>query len=353
MTIKNIKIQNWRNQNKENFDFSDITVFIGENAVGKTNILESIYFLACGKSFRTKDEFLIQWKKDFARLEGEIEKEGDKEKIVTVLEKRNRIIKTVMIKGQKKPSSHLLGHLYAVLFTPEEIDLISTLPEARRRYLNLTISQSDNSYAFSLRNYKKTLEHRNALLKRIFEGGARKEELEVWDGKLAEYGAEIIKKRDEFIEKINKTISENYYRLSGRKQDLQIFYKPSVRGEWAGLVLKLAENRERDVLSRVTNIGPHRDDFEFQIDYQDVNNFASRGEFRSIVLALKLSEVEYFTQVTGEKPVLLLDDVFSELDLNRRDYLSQIFKEQQTVVTTTDLDHISENIIKEAKVINL
>lgn len=352
MKINSIKLQNWRNQKKFNFEFTDINIFIGKNASGKTNILEAVYYLATGKSFRTKDEYLINWESDFLRLVGEIEKEKVEE-LVVVIEKSPKLKKTVKIKGQKKPSSHLLGNLNCVLFTPEEIDLISNLPEARRRYLNMIISQISRDYVYNLIHFKRTLEQRNSLLKRIFEQKSKPNELEIWDGKLAEYGSEIIKARQDFIGNINKDLSENYQMLSGVKETLQLEYKPSVKDDWAGMIAKLVTNREKDIRARVTTVGPHRDDFSFKLNNKDLNEFASRGEFRTAVLALKLSEIRFFTEKSATSPVLLLDDVFSELDVSRRDLLSQIFKNQQTIVTTTDLDHVSKNIISDAKTVEL
>jgi DNA replication and repair protein RecF len=355
MRITKLKLENWRNHDSFEFEFNGITILVGKNATGKTNFLEAIYYLACGKSFRAKDENLIGWDKNFVRVLGNVEKSETEEDLLVVLERHNRITKTVKIKGQKKASSHLLGHLNCVLFTPEEIDLIYTLPEARRRYLNLVISQTNRSYAYNLIHYKRAMEQRNSLLRRINDGLARKEELEVWDGKLAEYGAEIIDEREKFINKINETINQHYGELSGMNQKLEISYLPSVeKGTgWAGFLTKLTNNRERDIAAKITTSGPHRDDFEFLLNDKNVNEFASRGEFRTAILALKLAEIDYLTEKSGEKPVLLLDDVFSELDESRRDYLSQIFKDQQTVVTTTDLDHVSKNILEMAKVVEL
>lgn len=355
MKINTLKLDNWRNHQRFSFDFNGITILVGPNASGKTNFLEAIYYLACGRSFRAKDENLIGWEADFARIAGNIEREQKSEELLVVLERHERITKTVKIKDQKVASSKLLGQLNCVLFTPEEIELISTLPEARRRYLNMIISQSDIKYAYNLIHFRKTLEHRNALLKKIFLGLARAEELEVWDGKLAEYASLVMAGRGEYIERVNIYLTKHYRALSGKEQKLELVYKPSVSPTegWAGMLTRLAQRRQDDISARVTTIGPHRDDIAFLLDSRNVTEFASRGEFRTVILALKLAEVDFLTEKTGEKPVLLLDDVFSELDESRRDLLSQIFTNQQTVVTTTDLDHVSPNILKSAKVVEL
>ena len=355
MQIKNLKLQNWRNHGKLNFEFTGITVLVGSNAVGKTNFLEAIYYLSTGKSFRAKDENLIGWNEVFTRIEADIENQQGKDNLLLVLENQSKIKKTVKIKEQKVASSKLLGHLRSVIFTPEEIELISNLPEARRRYLNMIISQSDRTYAYSLVHFRRTLEQRNSLLKRIFNNEAKEAELEIWDGRFAEYSEQMIKARANYVVEINKNLEKHYQRLSGTKQKLQLKYLLSVNPSdgWAGIVTKLAESRSKDVLARVTTIGPHRDDFSFIMDGRNLLSFASRGELRTVVLALKLAEVDFLEQVTGERPILLLDDVFSELDKDRRDFLSQIFTDQQTVITTTDIDHISKNILDQANVIEL
>jgi DNA replication and repair protein RecF len=355
MKIATLQLTNWRNHSKYSFEFGDVTIFVGANASGKTNFLEAIYYLACGRSFRTKDDNLVAWEADFTRVLGSIEKGSKFEELLVVLEKHERLVKTVKIKEQKVASGKLLGHLNCVLFSPEDIELIYTLPEARRRYLNLILSQSNIHYAHNLIHFKRTLEHRNALLKKIFLGTAKESELEIWDGKLAEYAATIVEKRAEYINSINKYLSSHYEKLSGKTQELEIIYKPSVPPTegWAGILMRLTESRSRDILARVTGIGPHRDDIGFQLDGRNVIEFASRGEFRTVILALKLAEVDFLTEITGETPVLLLDDVFSELDESRRDLLSQIFTKQQTIVTTTDLDHVSENVLKVANVVSL
>lgn len=355
MQIKTLQLINWRNHKKYSFDFNGVTILVGANASGKTNFLEAIYYLACGRSFRGKDEHLIAWDSDFTRVLGVTEKENQDEELLVVIERHDRLTKTVKIKEQKVSSGKLLGHLNCVLFTPEEIELISTLPEARRRYLNLIISQADIKYAHNLIHFRKTLEHRNALLKRIFLGNSPESELEVWDGKLAEYASYLINSREEYIKNVNKYLSNHYQNLSGKKQKLELIYKPSVPSTegWAGMLTRLTQSRPTDISARVTTIGPHRDDITFSLDGRNVTEFASRGEFRTVILALKLSEVDFLIEKTGEKPVLLLDDVFSELDESRRDLLSQIFTNQQTIVTTTDLDHVSPNILEIANVVEL
>jgi DNA replication and repair protein RecF len=354
--IKALKLQNWRSHKDFEFEFNVITVLVGPTAIGKTNFLEAVYYLSTGKSFRAKDENLIGWDEQFTRLDGEIVNSEGAKGIAVILESINsRAKKTVKIKDQKVASAKLLGELSSVIFTPEEIELISNLPEARRRYLNLVISQSDRKYAINLLHFKKALEQRNALLRRIKEGQARASELEVWDGKLAEYAEYLIIARDSFITEINKTVSGHYRKLSGDKEELQLEYLPSInpRGGWSGIVLSLTQNRENDIFARVTTKGPHRDDFAFKIDGRNVLTFASRGELRTIILALKMAELDFIEKVRGERPVLLLDDVYSELDAARRDLLSQLLSQQQTIITTTDLDHVSKKVLEKARVIKL
>ena len=353
MKIKHLHLENWRNHAIYDFTFNGTTILVGSNASGKTNFLEAIYYLACGRSFRSKDNHLIKWDVGFTRVVGNIDSKNRDNELTVVLEDNDRIVKTVKIKGQKKPTSHLLGELNCVLFTPEEIELISTLPEARRRYLNLIISQLDRHYAYNLTHYKKSMEHRNSLLRRINQGLARENELEVWDGKIAEFGTFIMEKRSDYIKEINRVINKHYCSLAGKCENLKVLYKPSTEIDWASFVNKLLDNRNKDIICGVTTIGPHRDDFEFILNGRNVVEFASRGEFRTVVLAMKLAELDYFEKNTGERPVLLLDDVFSELDLSRRDLLSQILENQQSVVTTTDLDHVSKEVLDKAMVVKI
>ena len=354
MEIKKIKIENWRNYSVLELNFNKITVLFGKNTSGKTNILEAINFLTNSRSFRTKEENTIKWKNNYSRVFGVIKKDDKIDEILIVLEKQERILKTVKINEQKTASSKLLKTFNCILFTPEEIELIYTMPEARRRSINLIISQLDIYYAHNLIYFNKALKQRNNLLKRVSENLAKREELDVWDNKLSGYAVFIINWRNKYIENINTKINNYYKLLSGDNHLLKIKYIPSINtNNLAGVLNILKENRNRDILTRVTTNGPHRDDFEFILDGRNVTTFASRGEFRTIILALKLSEVDYFFEHTGEKPILLLDDVFSELDIKRRDLLSQLFLNQQTIITTTDMEHISQNILDKADIINI
>ena len=355
MLISSLKLQNWRSHKNLDFKFNDITVLSGPNAIGKTNLLEAVYYISTGRSFRAKDGNLIGWGESFSRIEAELGI-GQTREVAVILENVDkRIRKTIKVNDQKIASSKLLGELNSVIFTPEEIELIASLPEARRRYLNLTISQTDRKYAYNLLHYKKVLEQRNSLLKRIRDGLAKEEELEVWDGKFAEYAEYLVLARAEYIKKINKTLGAHYHELSGEIAGLKLVYYPSIdpSGGWSGIVLSLAESRQDDVFSKVTTKGPHRDDFAFQIDGKNVLTFASRGELRTVILALKLAELDFMEARIGHRPLLLLDDVYSELDENRRNLLSQILAKQQTIITTTDLDHISKNVLAEAKIVEL
>ncbi len=352
MKIEKIKIENWRNYKSLELEFKEITILLGNNTSGKTNILEAISFLTNSKSFRTKEENIIKWGSTYLRVVGNIRKQNRVDDIVVVFENLEGIRKTVKINEQKIPSSKLLKTFNCILFTPEEIELIYNVPEARRRYLNVIISQLDIDYAYNLIYFNRTLKQRNKLLKRISEGLERKEDLDVWDEKFAEYSIKIINWRRKYIENINNKINIYHKMLSENNKLLELNYLPKINAASQKEIIDVLKRvRNIDIAAKITTNGPHRDDFEFLIDKKNITTFASRGEFRTVVLALKLAEVEYFFDHTGETPVLLLDDVFSELDDKRRNLLSQLFINQQTIITTTDIEHISKNIIEKADII--
>jgi len=369
MKIKSIKLQNFRSYKNLETSFGDKNIIIGANTQGKTNLLEAIYLNALGKSFRSKEQDMVRWEEDFFRIESMVE-DGRPQKIEYIYEKNigKGGRKTVKINGVKKPSSHLLKSFSCVFFTPDEIDMFFSFPSARRRYQNILLSKTEKEYARELVKYSRTLEQRNAQLKIVARGSADEKNLELWDGRLAEHGAEIINKRKKLVEKVNKTLSSNYTKVSGENKKMTIRYEPSInlplvipakagnhksltKDEiWAEFLAKLLESRRKDILSGSTNVGPHRDDLKVYLDDKNITTFGSRGEHRSAIIALKLSEIDIIKAVTGEKPVLLMDDIFSELDEKRRGNLVEAFEGQQTIVTTTDLDHINKSLRKGAMI---
>jgi len=359
MKIKSLKLTNFRSYDKAEIIFGQNNVIVGPNAQGKTNLLEALYMASVGKSFRAKEVDIVKKGEDFFRAE--IEAENSRPlKVEYIYEKTvGKGRKTVKINGVKKPAMALLDGLKCVFFTPDEIDMFFAFPSVRRRHINIVLSQIDREYARQLVRYRRTLEQRNALLKGIAEGRKQESELELWDGELAECGAKIMDKRRDMVKALDKTLDKNYQDISETDGVLTLQYEPSVGSSeekgsaWESYVSTLVASRSRDIVSRVTTKGPHRDDFTFSLDGSPALPFASRGEMRSFIIALKFSERDVLKEKTGEQPVMLLDDVFSELDENRRKHLVESFSGQQTITTTTDLDHIDKLLRKEADIFTI
>ncbi len=356
MRVKKIKLQNFRSYKTLEVDFGEKNIIVGENTQGKTNLLEAIYMTSVGKSFRSKEPDMVFWGEDHFRIECGVEN-SHQQKIEYIYEKNVGLKgrKTVKVNGVKKPASALLGGFVSVFFTPDEIDMYFSFPAHRRRHLNVLLSKSDKEYSRELVKYSRVLEQRNAQLKNIAKGIAKESELEIWDGRLAEHGAEIIEKRMSLISKINKKLNSNYRKVAKDEKELVTTYVPSVSTDkktkdevWADFLEKLLASRKRDIVTGATNVGPHRDDVVMNLGGRDITTFGSRGEHRSAIVALKLTEVGILKSIIGESPVLLMDDVFSELDEKRRENLVKSFEGQQTIVTTTDLDHIDKDLRNDA-----
>lgn len=360
MKISSLKLTNFRNWSDDEFDFCDVTIFIGPNGQGKTNIVESLYLASTGRSWRTgHDAEMTAWGEDYSRVTVKFEKESADVKLElfwqknqsSMSSKNDKTIKQLKVNDVKHRLIDLLGVVPAVLFSPESIDLLNGAPALRRRFLDMLLSQTDRRYALNLLEYGKVLRERNKLLAHIKNRRSKPDELDFWDGKLVQLGSAIIEKRQEVIKYFNKTLSADYEKISGKEQKLSLRYKASV--ETDRFADMLASAREREVEQATTAYGPHRDDFLFILDSREVATFASRGEFRSVILALKMAELEYLTSKVGEKPILLLDDIFSELDHDRRMHLAKIVSGQQTIITTTDLDHIEPKLQKKAKIVEI
>lgn len=350
MRIKNLKLTNFRNWAEASFSFSDRVVIWGDNAQGKTNILEAIYFVATTKSFRGRDQEAIESEKEFAKIEATLE--SDKEtKIEAVFQKADRKVeKEFKINDKKRPPIDFIGEFATVIFSPDDLLLVSGPPEAKRRYLSFTIGQVDREYLYELLNYKRVLRQRNELLKRA--GMAKiEQEINVWDENLAEYGQKIIEKRRSLELFINERLSDYYNLISGEDKVLKFLYEPAMLSD--SLLDSLAASRERDLFDKYTNVGPHRDSWKLLINGKEMNNFSSRGEYRTAILALKLVERDFFTERKNDAPIILLDDVFSELDEKRRKLLVDAFSGSQLIVTTTDLDHLDESYRAETQMIKI
>ncbi|MCL5407191.1 MAG: DNA replication/repair protein RecF [Patescibacteria group bacterium] len=354
--LKHLSLENFRNYEKYNLDFSKTTILIGPNGIGKTNIIEAIYLLSTSRSWRVKkDNEAVLWQKDFARIS--VKMLNDKEKNMEMVLQRLPSpeypqIKIIKINGVRKKLVDLLGKMPTVLFSPEEMQLISGSPLLRRRFIDILICQTDKKYTVALLDLAKIIRGRNKLLYYIKIGKSKIEELDFWNEKLVVLGSFIIKKRQKVIADLNLKLTETYQTIAGEKETLQVKYKPTVEPDKFAemIVAQLA----REIESTATLFGPHRDDLVFLLENKDVATFGSRGEFRSVILAIKVAELSYLKKANPEvPPILLLDDIFSELDLNRRLHLAKIIAGQQTIITTTDFDHIEKGLRDKAKIVEL
>jgi len=339
MRISFIKIKGFRNLKPLELKLDKekpVFAFFGANGHGKTNLLEAIYLCALSKSFRTRTNLdLINFDEDFCSIECSVDREAPK--ILEVIVTREPAQKILKVNDVKKSASDFIGLLKAVFFSPDDLSEMAFAPRLRRRYLDVLLSQLDHEYLDNLMKYQETIRNRNALLKKIREGEAKKEELDFWDNQIVEFGLSITQRRADLIVQLQTLLNDLYKSISQTEDDLGINYQSNI-GEIKDsqdLLMKLTENIDRDIATGITQLGPHRDDLQFMINGHDMVYFASRGEWRSLVLALKFAEIQLIEEKTGEKPVLLLDDVFSELDEVRQKYLFEAIKNTQTFITTT------------------
>lgn len=350
MKISSLALTNFRNWPEANFEFSDRVLIYGPNAQGKTNILEALYILATTRSFRGKDAEVIALNADYLRIAGIIEKEKPVEVTVTFKKAGEKTEKEFKIRDKKRPTIDFIGNFSAIIFSPDDLSLISGAPELKRRYMSFTIGQSDREYLYNLLNYKKILKQRNELLKKADLGTIR-DEIDIWDKTLAENGQKVIEARQKLAGFINERLSGYYKELSGEEKVLRFVYEPGMKKET--LEESLKETRDRDIWEKNTTQGPHRDSLSIIINGERAEKVASRGEYRTIILALKLCERDWLSARGGEAPVVLLDDVFSELDETRRKHLVRAFAGSQIIITTTDLDHLDPELQVGTQLINI
>lgn len=353
--LKHLVLTNFRNYSKYSIDFSKTTIFVGANGIGKTNIIEAIYLISTGRSWRTNhDNEVVKWAAEVASIVAEMSN-AKEESLAMLIQKipnpKYPLTKIVKINGVRKKLTEILGKLPTVLFSPEEIHLIDGAPMLRRRFLDILLCQIDKKYTLALLDLAKIIRGRNKLLYFLKIGRSKIEELTFWDEKLVTLGSFIIKKRQKTVAKINEGLTKKYQEISGTGETLELKYNPTVVPE--KFAETLVAHRQREIDYTATLFGPHRDDLVFLLESKDITTFGSRGEYRSAVLALKMAELEYLTGEKEETPLLMLDDIFSELDKNRRLHLAKIVGGQQTIITTTDLDHIEKNLREKAKIIEL
>lgn len=341
MYIKNIKIKDFRNYDELELEFNNKVNFIlGQNAQGKTNLLESLYIISIGKSFRTgRDSEMIGFDKDFARIYAEISRDGIDGSVEIIIDRSGK--KFVKLDGVKiRKASELLKNVYIVIFSPEDLKIVKDEPEKRRKFIDRELCQIKPAYYDSLSNYKKVLLQRNTYLKEnIIEPSI----LDIWDMQLSRYGAQVMYRRNEFIEKLNDISSEIHGNITGGRENLKLKYSPNVEyiedayEQENYLYELLKKSFDNDLKQRTTTKGPHKDDLEFYIDGINARSFGSQGQQRTCALSLKLAEISIIEEETGEKPILLLDDVMSELDSVRQKFLVKSLEDIQLFITTTEM----------------
>lgn len=359
MLVRGISLGNYRNYKDLELTFNpNINILVGPNAQGKTNILEAIFYAATGKSHRTNlDQELINWGEKFFRITVFAERALGSVKIEISTRLDGKKVLKVNNHIQRK-LSELIGTINVVLFSPEDMMMVKGGPSVRRKFLDIEISQTSPFYCHNLVNYNKVLTQRNNLLKAIREKRESSELLEVWDMQLVEFGCHITRKREEVIKKIYPIAAGIHETITGGTEELKVAYVPSVReNPDSGISLensflsRLQENRNNEITKGVTLLGPHRDDIEIKVGDTNIRAFGSQGQQRTCALSMKLAEVEFMKQETGEYPVLLLDDVMSELDAGRRKYLMEVVSGKvQTFVTTTGVEEVFAPIKSKSRI---
>ena len=349
MIIQSIELNNFRNYEKLSLFLDPGTnIFYGDNAQGKTNILEAAYLSGTTKSHKgSKDKELIRFGEKESHIRTIVQK-NEKEYQIDMHLRQNRSKGIAVNKIPIKKASELFGILNIVFFSPEDLNLIKNGPAERRRFLDSELCQLDKIYLSDLTTYNKILNQRNKLLKDMVYRPDLKDTLPVWDMQLVETGRKIIRRRKQFVDELNEIVHDIHYRISGEKEDLLLQYEPSIEDIF--FEDELSRVKERDIRQCMTSVGPHRDDLLFSIGEVDIRKFGSQGQQRTSALSLKLSEIELVKRSIHDTPVLLLDDVLSELDSNRQNYLLNSIHDTQTLITCTGLDEFVKNRFQITKI---
>lgn len=352
MILKSIELKNFRNYEDLDLKFdSGTNILFGDNAQGKTNILEAAYVSGTTKSHKgSRDKDMIRFGEDESHIRTIVEKQG-KEYQLDIHLKKNRSKGIAINKVPIKKASELFGILNMVFFSPEDLNIIKNGPSERRRFLDAEICQLDKIYLSDLTRYNKILMQRNRLLKDMQHQPQLMETLPVWDMQLVEYGKRLIRRRRQFVEELSEIVTGIHRNISGKREELVLRYEPNIDAEF--LEDELNRVREKDRKYAQTSVGPHRDDISFFIRGVDIRKFGSQGQQRTSALSLKLSEIELVRQTIHDTPVLLLDDVLSELDSNRQNYLLNSIHDIQTMLTCTGLDEFVRNRFQIDKVFHV
>ena len=337
MVIRSLELLNYRNYEKVRIEPDEgINILFGDNAQGKTNLLEAIFLAATTKSHRgSKDREMIRLGEEEAHIRIFMEQNEITHRLDLHL-KQNKAKGAAIDGVPVRRSGDLAGFLKVVIFSPEDLSMIKNGPGERRRFLDLELCQLDKVYLNNLANYQRAVSQRNNLLKQIGADASLKETLDLWDDQMVRYGSEIIKTRERFVKRLAEDVRRIHETLSGGREELELLYAPDVSPET--FAEELARRRDRDLILKSTGTGPHRDDLVFMINGTDARRYGSQGQQRTAALALKMAEIALVTQVTGQKPVLLLDDVLSELDRSRQNYLLDGIEGVQVLMTCTGME---------------
>ncbi len=342
MIIKKIEIENYRNYEKQEIIFDDKTnIIYGDNAQGKTNILEAVFISGTTKSHKgSKDGEIVKLGKEDAYIRAVYEKNGVEKKVNMQLRSKRK--KSISVNGQPlKRAAELMGLVNIVFFSPEDLGIIKSGPALRRRFIDMQLCQLDNSYLYDLTNYNRIVNQRNKLLKSMERFKDISDTIDVWDEQLVFYGTKVIKRRNSFIDELSPVMERINKSISGRDDSFKVIYDKDCSDE--EYEKKLKSNKEKDIRYKTTSVGPHRDDLVFLINDMDIRKFGSQGQQRTAALSLKLSEVEFVKMSIGDTPILLLDDVLSELDSSRQNFLLSSIRDIQTIITCTGLDDFIKN----------
>lgn len=342
MNIRSIELKNFRNYENLEISFDEGTnILFGDNAQGKTNILEAAYMSGTTKSHKgSRDKEMIRFGEEEAHLKTVVVR-GGREYQIDMHLKKNRAKGIAIDKIPIKKASELFGILNIVFFSPEDLNIIKNGPAERRRFLDSELCQLDRIYLADLTNYNKILAQRNKLLKDMIYRPSLSDTLPVWDMQLIETGKKIIRRRKQFVDELREIVSDIHYRISGGKEDLFLKYEPNIDDIFFEDELSRAKEKDKKLCQ--TSVGPHRDDLLFSIGDVDIRKYGSQGQQRTSALSLKLSEIELVRKSISDTPVLLLDDVLSELDSSRQNYLLNNISDTQTIITCTGLDEFVRN----------
>lgn len=360
MYIKSLELLNFRNYKNDCIELNPgLNVFVGENAQGKTNLAEAIYYLGNIRSYRaSKDKELIYWGESRAYIKARAQKKTGESLIEYIISNENK--KALKINGVSiSKISEALGCIYVIIFSPEDLRLVKEGPAQRRRFIDIEMNQIKPRYHHALVQYHRVLAERNNILKSISRSPSLKAMAEVYGEQMADYGSIIIKERQEFVKKLSLISKIMHRKITEGKEELDIEYKSSIGNEEDRNIIrnKLLDYYtnciDQDIIRGFTQKGPHRDDLSIKINNVDVRTYGSQGQQRTAALSLKLSEIEIIKAESGEYPILLLDDVLSELDLSRQKYLLESLKQLQTVLTCTSMNEINQFCFESKSVFNV